>query len=166
MYQGMASSATTVTLRPVPTCMYGCLQASIPMSLPGHLVAALHCVQLITPCQCGKLLLGHFHWLVMTWSWTAILVQLSLSSNCQHKRQHKGRQVWDDKLVHYLNQYLQLSVQLCLREKHRCFWSSNLECVLMNCWQISCRPSSSELLGYPALHSRFSTSANKSATSR
>ena len=32
-----------------------------------------------------------------------------------------------------------------------------LQFVLMNCWQISCRPSYSELLGYPALHSRFST---------
>ena len=48
----------------------------------------------------------------------------------------------------YLNQCCNFQSN-CVRARNRCFWSSNLECVLMNCWQISCRPSSSELLGYP-----------------
>ena len=73
------------TLWPVPTCMYGW-----PASQhPGHWV------QLITPFQCGKLLWGHFHWLVMTCLWPVMiavkLVYTSISvcnfqSNCARAR--------------------------------------------------------------------------------
>ena len=138
-------------------CLVG-LQASIPRSLPGHWVRTHSTLSV------WKTPLGTFPWtgydMVMTRQFGSCYL-CRRTANIRENRRDDSCEVGT-----YLNQCLQLSVQLCPREKPRCFWSSNLECVLMNCWQISCLPSSSELLGYPALHSRFSTSVNKSATSR
>ena len=153
MYQGMACSATAVTLWPVPTCMAGWPASQHPQEYPGPLGSAHNTLSVFVcwsltslchsnghietipareinpftaltrirsqllrtqwstsnhsewtqlrvrplshrgwpPCQCGKLLWGHFHWLVMTWLWPAIRVLLYLSSNCQYKRQQKGQ---------------------------------------------------------------------------
>ena len=70
------------------TSLYLCVWLACKPVSPG--VSRATGLKLITPCQCGKLLWGYFHWLVMTRLWPAIWVLLSLSSNCQHKRKQKG----------------------------------------------------------------------------
>ena len=141
------------------TSLYWCVWLACKSASPG--VSRTTGLKLITPCQCEKLLWGHFHWLVMYDQKFGFCYLCRPTANIRENRRDDSCEVGT-----YLNQCLQLSVQLCPREKHRWFLISNLECVLKNCWQIICRPSSSELLGYPALHSRFDTSMNKSATSR
>ena len=132
-----------------PYFMVG-MHVSIPRSLP------CHWVQLITPGQCGKLLWG----ISIDWLWPGYDQQFGFCYLCRPTANIRDNRS-DDTSISVCN------VQSnCVRARNKGFWSSNLECVLMNCWQISCRPSSSELLGYSALHSRFSTLANKSATSR
>ena len=132
MYQGMACSATTVTLWPVSTCLWlACKPAS-----PG--VSRATGLKLITPCQCGKLLFPLTGY------------DMVMTSNLGRPTAKLGENRRDDscEVGTYLNQCCNFQSN-CVRARNRCLWSSNLECVLMNCWQISCRPSSSELLGYP-----------------
>ena len=52
------------------TSRYLCVWLACKPASPG--VSRTTGLKLITPCQCGKLLWGYFHWLVMTWLWPGI----------------------------------------------------------------------------------------------
>ena len=116
MYQGMVYSAITVTLWPGPTCMSGWPASQHPQESPGPLGSA-HNTLSVWKTPLGTFPLTGYD-LVMTWLWPGYDQQFG--SNIRDNRTANIRDNRRDnslKVGTYLNQCLQLSVQLCPREK-------------------------------------------------
>ena len=116
------------------TSLYLCVWLACKPASPG--VSRATGLKLITHCQCD-------------WLWHGYDQQFGSCYLCRPTANIRENRRDDScEVGTYLNQCYNFQSN-CVRARNICFWSSNLECVLMNCWQISCRPSSSELLGYP-----------------
>ena len=105
MYQGMACSATAVTLWPVPTCISGLPASQHPQESPGPLGSAHNTLSVWTNP------LG-------TFPLTGYDQQFGSCNLCRPTANIRDNKRGNSlKVGTYLNQCLQLSVQLCPREK-------------------------------------------------